>query len=109
MKNLNATGNLTLAVPRVYGHSAYFTTHLSQPMPTADGLGLASGCTFNGGPLCGNIAVPPAATSDWVDVGAFMDVYNHGGLQTAAKRPQTGCKPAATCPAAPRCPALRSA
>ena len=45
VKNMNSTHNMSLLVPRVYGHSAYFTNHLSQPMPTADG-GLASGCNF---------------------------------------------------------------
>lgn len=78
VKNLNTTGNLTLTVPRVYGHSAYFTNHLTQPILAPDG-GLASGCSFRGdGPRCGKIFVPPGGTSRWIDVGEFVDVYNHG-------------------------------
>ena len=78
VKNLNTTGNFTLTVPRVYGHSGYFGNHLHQPVPTADG-GLATGCNFQGGGTrCGKIFVPPGGTSAWVDVGEFMDSYNHG-------------------------------
>ena len=78
VKNLNTTHNFTLTVPRVYGHSGYFTMHLTQPVPTADG-GLASGCTFTGGgSRCTKIFVAPGKISQWVDVGAAVDVYNHG-------------------------------
>lgn len=30
--NFNTTHNMTLVVPRVYGHSPYFTMHTSQPV-----------------------------------------------------------------------------
>ena len=81
--NMNTTSNMTLTVPRVYGHSAYFTNHLSQPIstpptPLAPAGGLASGCSFQGGPDCGQIYVDAGGKSKWVDVGAFVDVYNHG-------------------------------
>ena len=52
--NLDFAQNLTLAVPRVYGHSYYFTMHTSLPIPTPDG-GLTAGCQFDGGPRCGSI------------------------------------------------------
>ena len=75
--NLDSENNLTLTVPRVYGHSYSFTMHTSLPIPTADG-GLSAGCQFNGGPRCGSIFVNKSSTSEWVDVGMFMDVFDHG-------------------------------
>lgn len=73
--NLDSQNNLTLTVPRVYGHSYYFTMHTSLPIPTADG-GLTAGCQFDGGPRCGSIFMNKSSTSDWVDVGMYMDVFN---------------------------------
>jgi len=68
---------MTLDIPRVYGHSYFFTMHTSLPVPTPDG-GLTAGCQFDGGPRCGSIALDKGASSDWVDVGVYMDVFNHG-------------------------------
>jgi len=45
-----------------------------QGSPTAP----TSGCSRSGGPLCPVISTPAGKTSDWVDVGAQMDTFNHG-------------------------------
>ena len=74
---------------------SYFTMHLHQPIPTADG-GLASGCDFDGnGPRCRKIFVAPGGTSEWIDVGESVDNYNHGTC--AAQRRITLCSGCSVC------------
>ena len=58
-------------------HSAVCVCSTSLPIPTPDG-GLTAGCQFTGGPRCGSIYVDKGGTSEWVDVGMYMDVFNHG-------------------------------
>lgn len=69
--------NFTLNIPRVYGHSPYFAMHLTDPVWDRNGR-VSSGCDMGGGPRCPTIAVDQGGVSDWVDVGALMDVLQHG-------------------------------
>ena len=59
-----------LSIPRVVGHSTYWDQHLVDPVRDAAATGaVSSGFTHRG--ACQVI-------SDWVDVGAQMDTFNHG-------------------------------
>lgn len=71
--------NFSLVVPRVFGHGAgwWEGSHLAQPIKTGPNT-YVSGCTFQGGPECPIIEVDAGKTSPWVDVGAQMDVLQHG-------------------------------
>ena len=69
------------------------TMHTSLPIPTPDG-GLTAGCQFVGGPRCGSIYVNKSSTSEWVDVGVYMDTVDNGQLVSAhlASKPEDRVK-----------------
>ena len=70
-----------LSIPRVVGHSTYWDQHLIDPVRDAATGAVSSGCTHRG--ACQVISVAAGATSDWVDVGAQMDTFNHGSWDFA--------------------------
>jgi hypothetical protein len=94
--NTNTTLQLNLSLPFVLGHSIYWDTHIRLPvnvsvppdaLPSAPRI--ASGCTHSDphGATCPTIRVPPKATTDWIDVGYLIDVFNHGQWGIISHRP----------------------
>jgi hypothetical protein len=84
--NVTALGSdYNLSIARVVGHSPYYDQHLVQPMRSTakDGtIVVGSGCSHRS--VCQVIVVPADSSSGWVDVGANMDVFNHGSWDLAA-------------------------
>eukprot|EP01051_Picozoa_sp_SAG22_P006855 SAG22_NODE_464_length_10191_cov_14.495541_2_plen_714_part_00 len=85
VKNYNSRP-LALTVSQGYSHSPYLDQHLKFfPLPPGPNRTAASrrtcsaGCSYWGKGLgCGRITVPAHNTSEWVEVGKFLDTLNHG-------------------------------
>ena len=81
--NVTALGSdYNLSISRVVGHSPYWDQHLVQPMRSSDGSTVGSGCSHRS--ACQVIVVEAGRSSGWVDVGALMDVFNHGSWDLPA-------------------------
>ena len=74
VQNLNTTHNLSVQVPLTYDHAPYMGQH--------DYLNKSS--FVDGHPAQGGyITVPPGKTTGWVEVGGFMDTFNHGSWKVS--------------------------
>ena len=77
---------LSLTISQGFSHSPFLDQHLKFfPLPpgpnrtAATGRACSAGCSYWGkGEGCGRIDVEPRNTSDWVEVGKYLDTLNHG-------------------------------